>query len=609
MTRQWLLLSILLALPAIVAAHPNPGTVVEAPDPSLPAAAPAPAALPPMAAPAARSNSKVTIFTARKIVTLDPMQPEGTAVAVQDGRILSVGTLAEVKGWVGSAPSEVDTRFGRDVILPGFVEAHMHPQITGLLWQGVYVGRFDRYTPDGQFEKGLLTRKAVVEKLAAAAKQMGDNDNWLIAWGYQPEFYDDQPLTVTDLDPVSGKHPVLIENASMHIYYVNTLALDKGKITAADNIPGVIVKDGKPTGEFQELAAVGRLLPSLPKVDDAVLKKATWNAAKLAHQVGVTTIADASFGTIPGAYKAYQDAAADPDYPVRTTLYPMIELIQSKMVQDRGGLDYVKTLMKGNNDRLAIGAIKFVTDGSIQGMTANLNWPYYYKSGRNGVANMTYPDIEEWVGKVHAAGLQAMIHTNGDQATEWGIRAIEHAQALHPRIDHRHRLDHNQMVNDNQLERMATQGIATNLFINHVYYWGDLHPMIIGPDRAARLNPLHSALRHGVRFATHSDASVTRLDPLLSVWVAATRKTLSGKVLGPAERITVAEALRMVTIDAAFLMKQDDVKGTITQGKLADFVVLKESPLDVPVDRVRDIGVIATVLGGKVFPVTYKRNR
>jgi predicted amidohydrolase YtcJ len=123
------------------------------------------------------------------------------------------------------------------------------------------------------------------------------------------------------------------------------------------------------------------------------------------------------------------------------------------------------------------------------------------------------------------------------------------------------------------------------------------------------MNPLKSALRHGVRFATHSDASVTRLDPLLSVWVAATRKTLSGKVLGPAERITVAEALRMVTIDAAYLMKQDDVKGTITQGKLADFVVLKDSPLDVPVDRVKDIGVVATVVGGKVFPVTYKKVR
>ena len=169
-------------------AHPNPATVVEAPDTSLPAAV----SLPPAVAPAARSNSKITVFTARKIVTLDPMQPQGTAVAVQDGRILSVGTLDQVKGWAGTTPVEVDTRFAKDVILPGFIEAHMHPHITGLLWEGVYIGRFDRYAPDGRFEKGLRTRKEVIEKIAAAAKKMGDNDKWLIAWGYQPEFYDDQ---------------------------------------------------------------------------------------------------------------------------------------------------------------------------------------------------------------------------------------------------------------------------------------------------------------------------------------------------------------------------------------------------------------------------------
>ena len=174
--------------------------------------------------------------------------------------------------------------------------------------------------------------------------------HWLVAWGYKPEFYQDQPLTVTDLDPITGKHLTLIENASMHIWYVNSLVLDKDKITAADNIPGVIIKTGK-----------------------------------------------------------------------------------------------------------------------------------------NGLANMTYPQIEEWVCKVHAAGLQAMIHTNGDHATEWAIRAIEKALAAQPRIDHRHHLDHNQMVNDNQLQRVATQGIATNPFINHVYYWGDLHREIIGPRVVATM--------------------------------------------------------------------------------------------------------------------------
>lgn len=580
--------------------HPNPPHVPNTGDSSIPADPK------PISPSQQRTDDPITIFTAKKIVTMDPMQPAATAVAVQDGHILAVGGLEQVKGWALKAPVTVDDRFAQDTLLPGFVEAHMHIHITGLLWEGVYVGRFDRYSPDGKFEKGLQSKQEVVEKIAAAAKAAGDSDKWLIGWGYQPEFYNNQPLNVSDLDPVTGKHPILIENASMHIYYVNSLALDIGGFTPETKVPGVVVEKGKLTGEFQEADAVKVLLPKLPKVDDALLLKGVWNSAKLAHQVGVTTISEASFGMIPGSYKAFRTAASDPTYPVRTTLYPLFEAVEAPQIQKLGGIDYVKKWMKANDDMLSIGAVKFITDGSIQGLTANLMWPYYYATGKNGTANMTYNQLEDGVMAVHNAGLQCMIHTNADQATEWGIRAVEHALNVSPRTDHRHRLEHNQMVTENQLSRMANAGIGTNLFINHVHYWGDIHPEIVGPERAAKMNPLNSAIRNGVRFATHSDASVTRLDPLLSVWVAATRKTLSGKVLGPEERISVADALKMVTIDAAYLMFQDNIKGSITPGKLADFVVLEENPLDVPVDHVKDIKVKSTVLGGKVMPVNYR---
>lgn len=590
--------SVLLTLG--VSAHPTSVIVPHGTDTTVPTT------LPSDSPPAERRTaSPVTIFTAAKILTLDPMHPVVSAVAVQDGRILAVGTLEEVKGWAQDAPVTVDDRFAGEVILPGFIEAHMHPQLTGILWEGVYVGRFDRYTPDGKFEKGLVSKKEVVDKIAARAKALGDNDKWMIAWGYQPEFYNNAPLTVDDLDPVTGKHPILIENASMHIYYINSNAIKVGGFTPQNAAAGVVVKDGKLTGEFQEAQAIMGLLPQLPKLDDKALLKATWSAAKLAHQVGVTSVGDASFGSIPGGYKAYRTAVDSPDFPVRVTLYPLLETIRSKQFAERGGLDYVKKIMAGNDDRLAIGAVKFLADGSVQGLTANLMWPYY-RSGENGVANMSFADLEEWVGKVHQAGMQCMIHTNGDQATEWAIRAIQKAQDAHPRFDHRHHLDHNQMVTDNQLQRMAALGICTNLFVNHVHFWGDIHTVLLGANRAARINPTASARRHNVRFSSHSDASVTRLDPLMSVWVAATRKTMSGKVLGPAERISVEDALRMVTIDAAYLMHQDDIKGTITEGKLADFTVLAKNPLEVPVDEVKDIRVKATVLGGKVFPVTYK---
>jgi predicted amidohydrolase YtcJ len=585
-------------------AHPD--TVMggrEASDHTLPAQ-PTPA---PREQPAAFRNDPVTVYPAKKILTMDPMQPEATAIAVQGNRILAVGSQPEVTARAGQAPVTVDSRFANSILLPGFIEAHMHAQITGILWQGVYVGRFDRYTPDGHFEPGLRTKKEVVDKLAQAAKKAGDS--WVVGWGYQPEFYHNEPLTIEDLDPISGAHPMLIENASMHIYYVNSPALKRGGFSPSDNIPGLMVKKGKLTGEFQELAAVMKLLPQLPKMDAKLLLQSTWNAAKLAHQVGVTSISDASFGTIPGGYQAYQSAAADPNFPVRVTLYPLIDVIKSPDIQARGGLNYLKSLMASNTNRLSLGAVKMIVDGSVQGQTAWLNWPYYLQTGKNGVANMTYPQLEKAVEEVHRAGLQCMIHTNGDQATDWGIRAVRHAQDIQPRFDHRHRFEHTQMVTDYQLQQMAKLGIAVNLFINHVHFWGDLHrDEFLGAARAAQMNPLHSAVRNGVHTSVHTDASVTRLDPLFEVWVAATRKTMSGAVLGPAERISVADGLRMVTVEAAYLMHQDDVKGTLTPGKLADIVALSENPLEVPLDHVKDIRVLATVMDGKVFPLPdYKK--
>jgi predicted amidohydrolase YtcJ len=600
---QALLISLFLGLAAV--AHPDTVTAGKgSSDDSLPSrptvqAAPLPATF---------SNDPVVIYPAKKILTMNPMQPEATAIAVQGDWILAVGSQQDVTARAGKAPVTVDNRFADAVLLPGFIEAHMHAQITGILWQGVYVGRFDRYTPDGRFEAGLRTKKEVVEKLAQAAKK-GEGDNWVVGWGYQPEFYNNEPLTVDDLDPVSGKHPMLIENASMHIYYVNSEALKRGGFSPSDKIPGLMVKDGKLTGEFQELAAVMKLLPQLPKMDAQRLLQSTWNAAKLANQVGVTSISDASFGTIPGGYQAYKAATDDPNFPVRLTLYTVIDALESPEIQAKGGLDYLKSLMAGNTHRLSLGAVKMIVDGSVQGQTALLNWPYYFNSGKNGVANMTYAQLEKAVEQVHRAGLQCMIHTNGDQATDWAIRSVRHAQEVQPRLDHRHRFEHTQMVTDYQLQQMATLGIAVNLFINHVHFWGDLHrDVFLGPDRAAQMNPLNSALRNGVRASVHTDASVTRLDPLFEVWVAATRKTMSGSVLGPSERVSVEDALRMVTVEAAYLMHQDDVKGTLAPGKLADIVALAENPLEVPVDHIKDIRVLATVMDGKVFPVAdYKK--
>jgi predicted amidohydrolase YtcJ len=597
---RFLSVAALFATPMLASAHTELAREPRGIDTIAPVAAPAP---PDSAA------HKITIYTARTIVTLDPGTPTAQAVAVMNGKILGVGTLDEVRGWVTNQEVEIDRRFESAVILPGFIEAHMHPQITGVLWEGIYVGRFDRVSPDGAQVKGLETKQAVLDRIRDAAAKVPADGRWLVAWGYQPEFYGNSPLTRADLDPISNGHPVFIENLSMHIYYANSKAFQLAGVADDTKVQGIVKKDGKPTGEIEEIEAALTFVAKLPPLDAKTLVKATWGAAKLAHRTGVTTFADLSFGSLPGGYQAYQAAATDPNFPVRIVLNPIIQVFQQGEIAQKGGLDYLAAMRKFDTDRLSIGGVKFVVDGSIQGYTGLFQWPYYYKTFANGVANIPQDELTKWVLEVHKRGLQAVIHANADQATENALTALEAAQRQFPSLTARHRIEHNQFVTPEQLERMKQLGAATNLFANHIYYWGDLHySTFAGPDRARRMNPAGSAQRLGVPFSLHSDASVTPVNPLFAMWAATVRKTMSGRILGEGERITVPQALHAVTLGAAYLLMQDDKKGSIETGKLADFTVLDRNPLDVASpDELRDIKVLGTVMGGKAFPVAAGR--
>jgi predicted amidohydrolase YtcJ len=555
------------------------------------------------------SAQKITIYMAKTIVTLDPGTPTAEAVAVMNGKILSVGTLDEVRGWITDQQFEIDRRFQDGVIVPRFIEAHMHPQFAGILWEGVYVGYFDRIAPDGTPVKGLATKAAVIERLRNAAAQLPADGSWLVGWGYQPEFYDNAPITRADLDPISDGHPVFIENLSMHLYYANSKAFEIAGITGKTDLAGIVRKDGEPTGEIKEVEAALAFAAKVPVFDAKALPKARWNAAKLAHRVGVTTFADLSFGFLPGGYQAYQTVAADPEFPVRIVLNPLLDIFLKGEIAAKGGLDYLAELHKSDSDRLSFGGVKFILDGSIQGYTALFEWPGYYRTFANGVADISQQNLNRWVLEVHKRGFQAIIHTNGDQATEMALLALAEAQRQYPQFAPRHRLEHNQFATQAQLLRMKQLGIATNLFTNHIYFWGDLHySTLVGPDRARGMDPAGSAQRMGIPYSLHSDDSVTPVNPLFAMWTATARKTKSGRVLGEDERISVAQALHAVTLGAAYLLEQDNQKGSIRTGKLADFTVLDRNPLDVTSpDELKDIKVLGTIMGGKPFPAVSGR--
>jgi predicted amidohydrolase YtcJ len=249
------------------------------------------------------------------------------------------------------------------------------------------------------------------------------------------------------------------------------------------------------------------------------------------------------------------------------------------------------------------GAAKIIGDGSIQGYTGYLSAPYHVPPGDDpeyrGYPTIAREDLIELVSRYHAEGLQVAVHGNGDACIDDILDAFEAAQRAHPRPDTRHVVIHAQMARDDQLDRMAELGVIPSFFSLHTYYWGDRHREIfMGPERAARMSPARSALDRGLRFTIHTDTPVVPMEPLRLVWAAVNRRSSSGASIGEDQRIDPIQALRAVTIDAAYQHFEERDKGSLEPGKLADLVILDRSPLDDP-EHIDGIRVLETIVGGR----------
>lgn len=546
------------------------------------------------------SSSKTTVFSSRKIITMDPSNPTATHVAVRDGRILSAGSLERTKAW---GDFDLDERFADRVLMPGLVEGHCH-LMAGGLWMFPYVGFHERTGPDGRRWAGCRSFDDVVQRLREAHEAMGGGEEPLIAWGFDPIFFSDERMSVRHLDQVSTSRPVVILHASQHLMNVNSATLRKAGITRDTEVEGVVkMDDGDPSGELQEFAAmfsVARLIGNLYQVlgtSETGLRL----FGQLSQRAGVTTATDLVNDLASDNVELLQRLTAEPDYPVR--LVPAYAALDGS-VANADGAARVRRRQKENTDKLFFGPVKLVADGSIQGFTARLRWPGYFNGHENGTWILPPSELRTAIDYFHAQGFQLHIHTNGDEATDLALDAVEAALARHPRADHRHTLQHCQMADAAQYRRMARLGMCVNLFANHLYYWGDAHrSTTLGPDRAGRMNACATALRHGIPLAIHSDTPVTPLGPLFTAWCAVNRLTVGGQVLGQAERISVADALHAITLGAAYTLRLDHRIGSIETGKLADFCVLDRDPLEVAPEALKDVRVLGTVLGGRPLPL------
>lgn len=548
--------------------------------------------------------ARTIVFQARKIITMNPMQPEATHVAVRDGRILAVGSLERMREW-GSF--DLDARFADKVLMPGLVEGHSH-LMAGGLWQFPFVGFHARTAPDGTVWQGCRSFGEVVERLVAVEAVMTDPQQPLLAWGFDPIFFGAERMTIEHLDRVSVSRPVVILHASQHLMNVNSAALARAGIDRDTEAEGVVKFDagphrGAPTGELQEFAAMFPIMRftgnvfRLAGTSEAGLR----NFGRIAQFAGVTTATDLVNDLSDDAVATLHRLTAEPGFPVR--IVPAYVSLDGSIPREAGA-ERVRARMAGNTARLHFGAIKLVVDGSIQGFSARLRWPGYFNGHDNGIWILPPAEMRATIEFFHREGFQLHIHTNGDEATELAIDSIEAALAKWPRPDHRHTLQHCQMADAAQFRRMARLGICANLFANHLYYWGDAHyTLTMGPDRACRMDACGSALDHGVPLAIHSDAPITPLGPLFTAWCAVNRTTSSGRVLGENERIGVPQALHAITMGAAYTLRMDDRIGSIEVGKFADFCVLHDDPLAVAPEALKDVRIASTVLGGRVMPL------
>ncbi|MDP6960091.1 MAG: amidohydrolase [Dehalococcoidia bacterium] len=544
-----------------------------------------------------------TIFSAKKILTMNSHQPVATHVAVRDGRILGAGSLDELAQWGDYTLNET---FSDKVLVPGFVEAHCHA-MNGSVWEHTYVGYFDRTDPNGRIWSGIKTLDDVVKRLKEIENTLDDPEETLVAWGFDPIYFDDGVrMKLEHLDQVSRDRRILVQHSNGHLLNASRKVLELAGIDSTTDVEGVMKDaDGTPTGELGEMAAqfMAYKVTDVRRFD-GINSNDLWTFAKTATNAGVTTATDLHARVEDQNVQAYVEVTKSADYPLR--LVPAAAAL-TMSIQD--GPSHVAQLKQHNNDKLYLGLCKIMTDGSIQGFTGRLKWPGYINGKPNGIWNLPPQTLTEMVEAYHAAGLQMHMHTNGDEASELMINAIEAALHKNPRPDHRHTLTHCQMADEAQFRRMAQLGICSNLFANHIYYWGDQHyNLTMGPDRATRMDACGTAKRLGVPYTIHSDAPVTPLDPLFTAWCAVNRQTASGKILGPNERIEVNDALRAITLGAAFTLHLDHLVGSIESGKFADFAVLENDPTDVPAETLRDITVWGTVVDGIPRPASQQSN-
>jgi len=517
------------------------------------------------------------------VLTVDDARPTAEALAVADGRIVAIGTRSDVAGFIGADTQTIDV--GDGCVLPGFVEAHGHPLMEALALSDRIVD-IRPVTVGGADDVVTAVRREIAARGPAGA--------YLSGWDplLQPGL--PEP-TLAWLDQMAPDGPLVIIHNSGHKAYFNSRVAQANGLTRDTPDPKGArygrSAGGELDGSAEEIGAVFPLLSSAiePSSYPAMLRA---ECTRL-NRAGLTTCSDMAFDP---AFGPLLEGLRD-ELTVRLRTYEMSNPQMSTSATPGEGDDMVRQV-----------GIKIWVDGSPWIGNIALSFPYLDTAatrtigaaGSCGHANYTRDQLADIVGAYFPRGWQMACHVQGDAGVDTILDVYEEALRRNPREDHRLRLEHVGAIRPDQLRRAAALGVTCSIFVDQIHYWGDvIVDGLFGPERGSRWMPAGSAVATGMRISLHNDPPVTPEEPLRNISVAVTRIAPSGRVLAPEERLTVEQAIRAQTIDAAWQLFADDVTGSLQVGKYADMVVLSADPRTVPPEQIADLEVRATFLAGR----------
>jgi predicted amidohydrolase YtcJ len=529
-----------------------------------------------------------TIYSGGPILTIDDTRPRAEAVAVRDGIIVAVGPLADLLSLQGDATRMVDLD-GR-AMLPGFVDSHGHVVMGGL--QALSANLLP--PPDGP--GGDIPRlQGALRDWAAANAGIVERVNLIVGFGYDDsQLAERRHPTRGELDAVSADVPIIILHQSGHFGVANTRALEAAGIGRGSVAPpgGVIRfgEDGLPNGVLEENAFFAVLLPLLGDLGEAGLRAFATASIDLWASYGYTTAQEGRSSA--ATMEVLRALAGDKQLPIDVVGYPDV-LMDRAYVAENVSRDYV--------NRVRVAGAKLTIDGSPQGFTALRDRPYHdpvgdYPPGYAGYASATPAQVQEAVRWAYANGIQILTHANGEGASDMLIAAIDAAQADFGQPDTRPVLIHGQFLREDQVDSFQRLGVFPSLFPMHTFYWGDWHrDHTVGPVNADNISPTGWVRQRGMMFGTHHDAPVAFPDSMRVLSATVNRRSRSGDILGPSQRVDVMTALKAMTIWPAWQHFEEASKGSIEVGKRADFVVLSDDPTVVDPEMLAGLEVLTTI--------------